>query len=261
MLNPDAYARDCTEAFGAVIPRVRPFLRDSKLPVIAPFAPSIDLIAASVRQAAFTRKSLFFRCISRSSLRQLRTRYGRFLQLIHTHGASKPSADLMFVPTLGIDLVWHTHMAVFPVEYQRDTAAYLGRPLQHNDDVEDRAIEQSLAFTSELWEREFHEAYIASERITHHTKKASLKKAFNNAAQQDANTGDGMQPALFAAVAYGAYCGAHNVSCASCSATSMSMCGTAAACGAGSSACGTGATACGGGCGGGGCGGGSSCGT
>jgi len=263
MLNPDAYAHDCVAAFGAVVPRIRPFLtREPALVPVADFVPSIDLVSACARQASFTRKSLMFRCVTRSTLRLLRTRYIRFVRIIAKHRSTSPP-NMLFVPTIGIDLMWHTHMALFPCEYQLETKAVLGRPLHHNDDLEERQLEESFAYTTAVWMAEFREPYFSSETINIHRHKASRSslvantKSTTNNANNEPSTGgaDAMQPALIAAIVIGStYCGGYATQCASCAAVGMSMCGSscgASGCGAGSSCSSGGGGGCGGGCGGG----------
>jgi hypothetical protein len=68
--------------------------------------------------------------------------------------ASHPEARL--VPTYDIDLAWHTHQSQ-PHAYKADTIALLGAHWDHDDSVNDRAPDATLADwqakTEDLWQR------------------------------------------------------------------------------------------------------------
>ena len=84
-------------------------------------------------------------------------RYGKFL---HLHKTNVTNSFL--VPCYDIDLIWHAHQ-LNPDLYQRDCAAFLGKPLNHDDSATDRSkdshLQQGYARTAELWRDVYEEDY------------------------------------------------------------------------------------------------------
>ncbi|CAF1162744.1 unnamed protein product [Didymodactylos carnosus] len=78
--------------------------------------------------------------------------YVKFLRLIRL---KKPE---ICVPTLEIDLMWHTHMQC-PHSYYRDTQRICGFFLNHNDNVPDSQLKSSLESTQKAWKQEYNEEY------------------------------------------------------------------------------------------------------
>jgi len=74
-------------------------------------------------------------------------RYKLFLKLI---GMRKCKA----VPTLDIDLTWHTHM-LFPDDYIRNTKEMIGFTPNHDDEVSDLSLEPHRKKTEALWNATF----------------------------------------------------------------------------------------------------------
>jgi len=74
-------------------------------------------------------------------------RYKLFLKLI---GMRKCKA----VPTLDIDLTWHTHM-LFPDDYIRNTKEMIGFTPNHDDEVSDLSLEPQRKKTEALWNATF----------------------------------------------------------------------------------------------------------
>ena len=68
--------------------------------------------------------------------------YHKFLKLMR-HSAA-------LVPTLAIDLIWHTHMQ-FPVRYAIDCVAIVGHQVDHDDDDEG-ALDSGFEHTSNMWQ-------------------------------------------------------------------------------------------------------------
>merc|ERR1719253_1249755 len=90
---------------------------------------SIDLVAATRRQQSFMRQVLQHRhhLCTVSAMATSVQLYHKFLKLMR-HSAA-------LVPTLAIDLIWHTHMQ-FPVRYAIDCVAIVGHQVDHDDDDE-----------------------------------------------------------------------------------------------------------------------------
>lgn len=118
-----------------------------------------DLVAAVGRQADFaltlTRVGWIHSPYSDSIFRRAIARYSSFLRLFHAGLVS-------VVPTLDIDLVWHTHQ-LSPVEYfQFSKTVTNGRFIKHNDHLEQKAISSGLEQTKQLYKRHFGENMFAA---------------------------------------------------------------------------------------------------
>ncbi|KAI8145365.1 hypothetical protein BJV82DRAFT_35496 [Fennellomyces sp. T-0311] len=106
---------------------------------------SIDLIQAINRQQEFNTKAVKEidwkggRRIARGILH-----YHKFLQLFITH----PGETM--VPTLEVDLAWHAHM-LHPSSYQTFTRSYIGRMINHNDNIEPEKLKEYSKRTKEAW--------------------------------------------------------------------------------------------------------------
>ena len=64
----------------------------------------------------------------------------------------------MFVPTLDIDLIWHTHQCS-PGAYYLATMEKAGKFLNHDDSIEDAKLGDGYMRTRELWRVRFAEEY------------------------------------------------------------------------------------------------------
>ncbi|KAF9402440.1 hypothetical protein BGZ94_004930, partial [Podila epigama] len=64
------------------------------------------------------------------------------------------------VPTLDIDLAWHTHM-LSPAHYRQFQLTYYGRVLNHDDTVQATSsmTKQDFLRTAQLWQELYHERY------------------------------------------------------------------------------------------------------
>ncbi|KZP04393.1 hypothetical protein FIBSPDRAFT_767494 [Athelia psychrophila] len=123
---------------------------------------SIDLVGAVLRQGSFVEKMHDLRWTEQGYfdgpedqvvLQHSVARYHAFLDLIaSSHGG-------FFVPTLDIDLAWHTHQ-LSGSQYMKDTLQYVGRHLDHDDKVEEDHLSHSFDETCHAWHSKFHVAYM-----------------------------------------------------------------------------------------------------
>ena len=91
---------------------------------------SLDLIKGMYRQLSFVNKictNYQYWC-EPAVLRTSIERYFKFVQLIASHPGKT------FVPTMDIDLVWHTHQTD-PKSYGAYTKSVLGKTLNHDDTI------------------------------------------------------------------------------------------------------------------------------
>ncbi|TFK33261.1 hypothetical protein BDQ12DRAFT_738863 [Crucibulum laeve] len=114
---------------------------------------SVDLPGAVLRQGSFTEKmhrlrwtepTFFDNKDDELALQHATARYHAFLELM----ASSPAS--FFVPTLDIDLVWHTHQLVSP-KYEEDCKSFVGRFIDHDDKVDGVRLSFAFDITCRAW--------------------------------------------------------------------------------------------------------------
>ncbi|KAG8957478.1 hypothetical protein FRC03_010116 [Tulasnella sp. 419] len=127
---------------------------------------SINLRAAANRQFKFINKIASFGWLEPSAffteeddaqgesraLRRFVTQYHAFLDLMAVN------LDAFLVPTLGIDLAWHTHQ-LFHDEYRKSTIDLLGTLVDHDDAVEGKNLAASYSNTALLWQSRYRIPY------------------------------------------------------------------------------------------------------
>ncbi|KAH7905898.1 hypothetical protein BJ138DRAFT_1017075 [Hygrophoropsis aurantiaca] len=123
---------------------------------------SIDLVEAVLRQGIFTKKmgdmgwlqsAAFKEGTKARILEDCIARYHGFLDLM----ASSPGT--MFVPTLDIDLVWHSHQ-LMASRYLIDCEIYVGRSIDHEHTVEESRLSLAFDETCHAWLSRFHVPYM-----------------------------------------------------------------------------------------------------
>lgn len=117
---------------------------------------SIDLVAASLRQREFATKITNAECSGMDSpfaLFKATTRYHKFMLLM-----SRGSKNRFLVPTLDIDLCWHTHQ-LFPSSYREWCLQHLKRVVNHDDTIGKGDLSQGLRDTSLAWLEAYREPY------------------------------------------------------------------------------------------------------
>ncbi|KAK7227442.1 hypothetical protein V2G26_015445 [Clonostachys chloroleuca] len=86
------------------------------------------------------------------TLARAAARYDRFCELM------RRVPDLMMVPTLDVDLVWHTHQCAAS-QYGKDMEARVGRFINHDDTVASVALENGFDRTADLYHKHFGKEY------------------------------------------------------------------------------------------------------
>ncbi|KIM42763.1 hypothetical protein M413DRAFT_123346 [Hebeloma cylindrosporum] len=118
---------------------------------------SAELVGAVLRQGSFVQKmydlgwthaGYFDKAGDGLALQHAMARYHAFLDLMSSSPAS------FFVPTLDIDLVWHTHQ-LFPQKYSSDCEQYLRRFIDHDDKVEGVRLSSAFDITCRAWKERF----------------------------------------------------------------------------------------------------------
>ncbi|KAJ6445096.1 secretory lipase [Purpureocillium lavendulum] len=110
---------------------------------------AIKLRDAVDRQTAFVDKMNNHMWIRSPALAGTITRaigrYGKFLDIMRRY------PKIMVVPTLDIDLVWHTHQCA-AVFYARGMKAIVGRFINHDDSIVEATLNTGFDDTMKLWQ-------------------------------------------------------------------------------------------------------------
>ncbi|KAF6750994.1 hypothetical protein DFP72DRAFT_817051 [Ephemerocybe angulata] len=118
---------------------------------------SVELVGAVLRQRSFvkkmvdlgwTRPGYFDKEDDELALRHAIARYHAFMDLLSSTPAS------FFVPTLDIDLAWHTHQLTSK-QYEGDCLAYVGRYIDHDDKVDGIRLSSAFDLTCRAWKDRF----------------------------------------------------------------------------------------------------------
>ncbi|RIB01904.1 hypothetical protein C2G38_2229336 [Gigaspora rosea] len=105
-----------------------------------------------LRQREFTNKMVNNSWINDSAVQSQATiRYNKFLLL-------QKDAKSCLVPTLDIDLCWHTHMLHAPL-YRNFTNKHINRIINHDDTLSKSTLANGFAKTSSTWYKKFNEPY------------------------------------------------------------------------------------------------------
>jgi hypothetical protein len=115
-----------------------------------------ELANAVVRQFSFVEKmekQLWIRSPAvQGTLQRATGRYGKFLRLLKLYPKT------MLVPTLDIDLVWHTHQCSHAV-YVAATEVLAGRFIDHDDKLETFTLDNGMEKTKNLYRIRFGQEY------------------------------------------------------------------------------------------------------
>ncbi|KAK4621218.1 hypothetical protein CLAFUW4_06671 [Fulvia fulva] len=114
----------------------------------SPFA--LDLLGAVIRQGSFIEKMHNIDWLHSpglpSTMQRLRTKYRYFIAII----AENPLR--MAVPTLDVDLAWHTHQ-LRPYKYMEYTVSLTRTFIDHDDKVAELKLNDSFAWTSKKYQK------------------------------------------------------------------------------------------------------------
>jgi len=116
---------------------------------------SLDLVKGMYRQLDFINKI----CVNfdywndEAVISASITRYFKFMDLMKRFGRKK-----MLVPTMDIDLVWHTHQ-INHGDYYKCTTTYFHDLIDHDDTIPGEDLLKGYARTFIYWSRAYNEAY------------------------------------------------------------------------------------------------------
>lgn len=117
---------------------------------------ALDLVGAVIRQCSFIEKMHSIDWIhspaATSTMARLVQKYTRYIDII----ASNPNHTA--VPTLDVDLAWHTHQ-LYPPSYYYYTVAKTARFIDHDDKIEETALSTAFEWTSKTYQKTYDELY------------------------------------------------------------------------------------------------------
>lgn len=120
----------------------------------SPFA--LDLVGAVMRQGGFIQKMVKIDWLHSPAVaatcQRLIIKYHRFVRLI----ADNPKKQA--VPTLDVDLAWHTHQ-LSPKSYYSYTKSETGKFLNHDDKIPSVDLSTSFRWTSNAYEKKYGQPY------------------------------------------------------------------------------------------------------
>ncbi|KAG0234232.1 hypothetical protein BGW41_001201 [Actinomortierella wolfii] len=156
---------------------------------------SMDLVAGALRQRDFQKAMMETGgqawCQPQVLERSLQ-RYKKFLLLTRAEG--KHGLRQGLVPTLDIDLAWHTHM-LHPWHYRQFQLAHYGRVLNHDDTVQATSVvtRQDFVRTAQLWQDVYQERYSFQpiKKLKKLKDKKNKKKNKNGGALRKGGAGGG----------------------------------------------------------------------
>ncbi|KAF1979370.1 hypothetical protein BU23DRAFT_524073 [Bimuria novae-zelandiae CBS 107.79] len=116
----------------------------------------LDLVGAVIRQASFVQKMVKIDWLHSPSLfttmQRSIVKYHRFMRII-AENFSKSA-----VPTLDVDLAWHTHQLT-PKVYYTYTVSETRRFINHDDKIPGKALDKAFVWTSEVYEKQYGTPY------------------------------------------------------------------------------------------------------
>jgi hypothetical protein len=121
------------------------------------FSPlALDLCGAVMRQGVFVEKMCKLDWLHSPSARETATRllvkYHRFMDIM------KANPSQVAVPTLDVDLAWHTHQ-LSPSAYYRYTVGKMARFVDHDDKIDQDTLSRQFEWTSKAYQDLYGEVY------------------------------------------------------------------------------------------------------
>ncbi|KAH8813048.1 hypothetical protein F5884DRAFT_879283 [Xylogone sp. PMI_703] len=116
---------------------------------------ALELGGAVLRQSIFVEKMHNIDWIhsgQRNTMTRLITKYVRFFQIMAAHPLT------VAVPTLDVDLAWHTHQ-LSPKQYYEYSDKTCNKFIDHDDKMEEDRLNTSFEWTSKTYEKMFGEVY------------------------------------------------------------------------------------------------------
>ncbi|CAO3615681.1 unnamed protein product [Mucor hiemalis] len=132
-------------------------------------ASSLDLIQAVARQYKFAvkvTKSINWN-VPDGIIHGIRN-YSKFLAII------KENPDLKAVPTIEIDLAWHTHM-LHHKKYRLFCFEYIGKLINHDENIPETELEAFVVKTDQAWKKRNRNRRVAVEEVRNRLSASDMK--------------------------------------------------------------------------------------
>lgn len=117
---------------------------------------SLDLVGAVIRQGSFIEKMHAIDWLHspsiRSTMNRLIIKYSRFFEIM----AKNPLK--VAVPTLDVDLAWHTHQ-LSPQSYYEYATTKTGTFIDHDDKIDETRLSDAFEWTSKAYQKAYNEIY------------------------------------------------------------------------------------------------------
>ncbi|KAH7316647.1 hypothetical protein B0I35DRAFT_451594 [Stachybotrys elegans] len=117
---------------------------------------ALDLVGAVMRQGIFSQKMCKIDWLhsptAKQTMERLIVKYTRFMDILSAH-PNQPA-----VPTLDVDLAWHTHQ-LSPQSYYDYTVKKTSTFVDHNDKVDEDKLSVSFEWTSKIYMEMYGEPY------------------------------------------------------------------------------------------------------
>ncbi|KAK5654008.1 hypothetical protein OQA88_7685 [Cercophora sp. LCS_1] len=121
----------------------------------SPFA--LDLCSAVMRQGVFVEKmhnlDWLHSPTARETMERLLTKYERFTEIMSKYPGN------VAVPTLDVDLAWHTHQLSPGAYYAYSVAKYPYRFVDHDDKIDEDALSAHFEWTSRVYQEMYGAVY------------------------------------------------------------------------------------------------------
>lgn len=118
---------------------------------------ALDLSSAVIRQGIFVDKMYRLDWLSSpvasQTMDRIYLKYTRFLSMMRTH------SDKLCVPTLDVDLAWHTHQTMPASYYVACTGRGGTKFIDHDDKIREDKLSEAFEWTSKVYQENFNEVY------------------------------------------------------------------------------------------------------
>lgn len=117
-----------------------------------------DLVGCVLRQERFVEKmnkiDWLHSLVIYKSLAESALRYTRFFEMI-----TDPTIKLILVPTLDIDLMWHTHQLCMYGYFRDCRTSAIHTVIDHDDKIEEGRLDDGFSTTSKIYKERYKENY------------------------------------------------------------------------------------------------------
>ncbi|KAF2009252.1 hypothetical protein BU24DRAFT_401985 [Aaosphaeria arxii CBS 175.79] len=137
----------------------------------------LDLVGAVIRQSSFVQKMVKINWVRSpaavATMQRLIVKYHRFVRII----GENPKK--IAVPTLDVDLAWHTHQLT-PRDYLSYTLAECEKFLNHDDKIAETSLNDYFQWTTTVYEKKYGQPYSECACWYCECTREPLRSSFSN---------------------------------------------------------------------------------